>query len=79
MVDGYLPEAARFSTTSATASWPVDRLAARFEVDRAGQAMLLLAFDVHVGQLPDHLVERAGARHAVLGEGDELTGDLGGE
>ena len=58
---GYLPEAARFITTWATASWPSTDLAARFEIDRGREAVGLLV-ERRVGrELVDQRVERPAA------------------
>ena len=79
--------AARFSTTSATASWPSSDFAARFEIDRVGEAILLGA-GVSTAAMPAtwSRASRRRRRAATIGEarphaggGDAgLVADLGG-
>ena len=59
---GYLPDAARFMTTRATASWPSSDFAARLEIDRGREAVGLLVERGAGAVAVDQRVERpAGA------------------
>ena len=58
---GYLPEAARFMTTRATASWPSSGFAARFEIDRGREAVGLVVERSAGAVAVDQRVERPAA------------------
>ncbi len=68
---GYLPDAARFMTTRATASWPSTRLAPRLEINRGRDAFGLFA-ERRAGAV---LVDQRGERPAALVEPRGLAFD----